>query len=66
MHFMKTDKKISHDESLRYKKTTDPTVKEARKEAEKDIQNDGELTIPDKSPEADLDEGELARKEGHP
>jgi hypothetical protein len=43
--------------------TSDENTTKAHKEAEKDIQNDPELT--DKQdPAADLDEGQLARLEG--
>lgn len=38
-------------------------VKEAYKEAEKDIEKDQKLKL---NEDEDLDEGELARKEGHP
>ncbi len=38
-------------------------IKEAYDQAEKDIEKDPDL-IPDE--DEDLDEGELARKEGHP
>ena len=41
----------------------DEKVKEAFKQAEKDIEKDPEFQ-PDE--DADLDEGELAKKEGHP
>ena len=41
----------------------DKPVKEALKQAEKDIEKDTDLQ-PNK--DDDLDEGELARKEGHP
>ena len=43
----------------------DEHVEEAYKEAEDDINKDGSLKIPSEE-QADLDEGELARKEGHP
>ncbi len=39
-----------------------PSVEEAFREAQKDIEKDPD-TLPD---DQDLDEGELARKEGHP
>jgi len=41
----------------------DEKVKDAFKEAEKDIEKDPDFQ-PDEN--ADLDEGELAKKEGHP
>ena len=61
------DKSFS-DESKKRKEEKDlinkkEHVKEAFEEAENDIENDPELK---QKEDEDLDEGELARKEGHP
>ena len=56
-----TDNKSSHNKSDQQKENEN--VAAAHKEAEKDIEQDPDLTSkPD--PTADLDEGELARLEG--
>lgn len=61
------DKSFS-DESKKRKEEKDlinkkEHVKEAFEEAENDIENDPDLK---QNEDEDLDEGELARKEGHP
>lgn len=43
----------------------DEHIEEAYKEAEKSINRDAKMQIPAEE-QSDLDEGELARKEGHP
>ena len=55
---------MTDDKNEKDKKTNDPeVVREAHKQADKDISRDPDFQ-PDE--DADLDEGELARKEGHP
>lgn len=55
----KTDK-----EKIRDGEKPDEHVEEGFRAAEKDIERDGNLITPDEAQE-ELDEGELARKEGH-
>ena len=43
----------------------DEHIEEAYKEAEKNMNRDAKMQIPAEE-QSDLDEGELARKEGHP
>lgn len=57
--FAKKDKEKSENASI----DKGEHVKEAYEQAEKDIERDADL-IPDE--DKDLDESELARKEGHP
>lgn len=59
------DKNISEkDEERRMEDAKeDKNVLESFKQAEKDISKDPDLNM---SEDEDLDEGELARKEGHP
>lgn len=57
---------ISSDkEKILHNQKPDEHVEEAYEEAEKDIKRDASIRTPDEE-QSDLDEGELARKEGHP
>jgi hypothetical protein len=60
-------KKNSSSDKEKISKNDNPSehVEEAYKQAEKDISKDAHLKTPPEEDE-DLDEGELARKEGHP
>ena len=55
----------SDKEKILHNQKPDEHVEEAYEEAEKDIHEDASLTTADEE-QSDLDEGELARKEGHP
>lgn len=60
----KNDNSLDKEKILKNQKP-DEHVEEAYEEAEKDINRDASLKIPPEE-QSDLDEGELARKEGHP
>ena len=62
---MQKEKKEEENKKRSKNKPTSEHAEEAHSEAEKDINEDTTMVIP--SDEDDfLDEGELARKEGHP
>ena len=61
---MKTDKNKTDKEKILDGEKPDEHIEEGFRAAEKDIERDGNLVTPDEVQE-DLDEGELARKEGH-
>ena len=61
---MKPEKNKTDKEKIQSGEKPDEHVEEAFRAAEKDIQRDANLVTPDEV-QSDLDEGELARKEGH-
>jgi hypothetical protein len=62
---MKKEESKTDKEKILSGEKPDEHVEEGFRDAEKDIQRDGDLITPDEI-QSDLDEGELARKEGHP
>ena len=62
---MQTDKDKTDKEKIQDGEKPDEHVEEAYWAAEKKIREDADLPIPPEI-QSDLDEGELARKEGHP
>lgn len=62
---MKPDNNKTDKEKILAGEKPDEHVEEGFRAAEKDIERDGNLVTPDEVQE-DLDEGELAREEGHP
>ena len=61
---METEKNKTDKENILTGKKPDDHVEEGFRAAENDIERDGNLVTPEEVQE-DLDEGELARKEGH-
>ena len=62
---MKSDKNKTDKEKIKDGEKPDEHIEEGFREVEKKIRKDGNhLTPPEE--QSDLDEGELARKEGHP
>jgi hypothetical protein len=62
---MQPDNNKTDKEKIRDGQKPDEHVEEAFRAAEKDIQRDADEVTPEEV-QSDLDEGELARKEGHP
>lgn len=62
---MEKKEHMSDEEKILKNQKPDEHVEEAYREAEKDIDNDASMQTPPEE-QSDLDEGELARKEGHP
>lgn len=62
---MERNENSSDTEKILKNQKPDEHVEEAYEEAEKDINRDASLKTP-REEQSDLDEGELARKEGHP
>ena len=62
---MKNNENSSDKEKILKNQKPDEHVEEAYREAEKDINRDALIETPPEE-QSDLDEGELARKEGHP
>ena len=62
---MQPDKNKTDKEKIQNGEKPDEHVEEAYREAEKKIRQDADLLTPPEE-QSDLDEGELARKEGHP
>ena len=62
---METDKSKTDKEKIKDGEKPDEHIEEGFREAEKQIREDGDLLTPPEE-QSDLDEGELARKEGHP
>lgn len=62
---MKTNKEKTDKEKIQSGEKPGEHVEEGYQEAEKKIREDADLVTPPED-QSDLDEGELARKEGHP
>lgn len=62
---MQPDKEKTDKEKIQSGEKPDDHEEEGFREAEKDIQRDANRITPEEV-QSDLDEGELARKEGHP
>ena len=62
---MNPDKNKTDKEKIQDGEKPDEHVEEAYREAQKKIREDADLGTPPEE-QSDLDEGELARKEGHP
>lgn len=62
---MKTKSSDLDQEKIVHNQKPDQDPKKAYEQAEKDMERDESMEIPGKD-DTDLDEGELARKEGHP
>ncbi|MEO6820294.1 MAG: hypothetical protein ABI204_11235 [Ginsengibacter sp.] len=62
---MDKNENSSDREKILKNQKPDEHVEEAYEEAEKDINRDASMATP-REEQSDLDEGELARKEGHP
>ena len=62
---MQPDNNKTDKEKIRDGQKPDEHVEEAFRAAEKDSQRDADEVTPEEV-QSDLDEGELARKEGHP
>lgn len=62
---MNTDQNKSDKEKIKAGEKPDEHIEEAFHEAEEDIRKDADKATP-REEQSDLDEGELARKEGHP
>jgi hypothetical protein len=59
------NKNLSDKEKIANNQKPDEHVEDAYREAERDINRDASMKTPPEE-QSDLDEGELARKEGHP
>ncbi|MEO6949026.1 MAG: hypothetical protein ABI123_05305 [Ginsengibacter sp.] len=59
------NKNLSDKEKIANNQKPDEHVEDAFREAERDINRDASMKTPPEE-QSDLDEGELARKEGHP
>ena len=62
---MNTEKEKTDKEKIQSGKKPDGHIEEGFREAERQIREDGDLETPPEI-QSKLDEGELARKEGHP
>lgn len=62
---MNTDKNKTDKEKIQSGEKPDENVEEGYREVERKIRKDADLPTPPEE-QSELDEGELARKEGHP
>lgn len=62
---MDTDKNKTDKEKIKSGEKPDEHIEEAFKDAERKIREDADLRTPPER-QSDLDEGELARRQGHP